>query len=152
MAEEVANDRTAVFVLEALRWPHGVICPRCEAGAPYRMKRGGIYRCRGCRFEFTVTTGSVFDKHKLTTKQIVNAILWHEDCEGGGSTADLARQIGVTWKTAHVMRMRIWEFHVGGLNELSVLARGYWQGFNNWMIGDDGSLVRSHSDGRSRTV
>lgn len=56
--------------LEARRWPEGPICPHCGvidrayklAAKPdsKRPVRRGVWKCRDCRKQFTVTIGTVF--------------------------------------------------------------------------------------------
>jgi hypothetical protein len=53
--------------LEALLWPEGSICPHCGlVGAAYKMhnksQRPGVYKCKGCEQQFTVTVGTVFER------------------------------------------------------------------------------------------
>ena len=55
-------------LFENLRWPTGAVCPCCGADKPYKLTpradstrpvRAGVYKCRGCRKQFTVTVGTV---------------------------------------------------------------------------------------------
>src|ERR1700704_4845538 len=53
--------------LEALLWPEGPICPHCGLiGAAYKLngkkQRAGLYECKGCSEQFTVTIGTVFER------------------------------------------------------------------------------------------
>ncbi len=64
--------------LEKLRWPDGAVCPRCGGCDPYKLKakagsrkpvREGVYKCRECRKQFTVTVGTIFEgSHVPITK------------------------------------------------------------------------------------
>lgn len=49
------------------RWPHGVRCPRCGAEASERpaVRSRRRWRCRGCRFEFTATSGTRLHGSKI---------------------------------------------------------------------------------------
>lgn len=56
--------------LEAIRWPDGPICPHCgvvDNAAELRGKahRPGVYKCRDCRKQFSVTVGTVFERSKV---------------------------------------------------------------------------------------
>ena len=56
--------------LEAIRWPDGPICPHCKAvGYATELKgkshRPGLYKCRECRKQFSVTVGTVFERSKI---------------------------------------------------------------------------------------
>ena len=45
---------------EAIRWPHGPVCPHCRATAEHvafltgKAHRPGLYQCNACREQFTV--------------------------------------------------------------------------------------------------
>ena len=42
-------------LLERLRWPEGVTCPRCKDRRVSRIKEYSRYECVGCEYQFTVT-------------------------------------------------------------------------------------------------
>ena len=59
--------------LESLLWPEGPICPHCglvgaayklngKGGAKGKAQRPGLYKCKGCEEQFTVTVGTVFER------------------------------------------------------------------------------------------
>ena len=64
LSEEEARE-----LLESIRWSDGIICPKCgsDKGA-YKLTpkaeskkpvRKGVYKCKACRKQFTVTVGTV---------------------------------------------------------------------------------------------
>lgn len=68
--EALGNEDKAVELMTRLRWPNGVACPRCGCLDPYKLTpkaqpgrpaRKGLYKCSGCKRQFSVTTGSVFE-------------------------------------------------------------------------------------------
>jgi hypothetical protein len=113
-----------------------------------RLKPRRVLKCRNCGYQFSVTTGTVFDRHKLTHEQIVRAILWWEDTKGAGRTVDLATLLGCTWKVAHVLKMRLWEDAVTGgpLSAEPYFSRRYWQGYNRWVL-VNGEVMRQNKNG-----
>ena len=56
--------------LEGQRWANGRSCPHCgeadECNVP-AMKGGreGLFQCKSCRKQFTVTVGTVFERSKV---------------------------------------------------------------------------------------
>jgi transposase-like protein len=51
-------------LLERLRWPEGVTCPRCKDKRVSRLKEYARYECVGCEYQFTATSGTIFhDSH-----------------------------------------------------------------------------------------
>lgn len=51
-------------ILEELRWPDGVECPRCHRMGISKVKKRGQFDCNSCRYQFSVTAGTIFhDSH-----------------------------------------------------------------------------------------
>ena len=46
--------------MEELRWPDGVDCPRCDSKSIACMEDRHQYQCRSCRYQFSVTAGTIF--------------------------------------------------------------------------------------------
>jgi hypothetical protein len=67
-SELTASEANCRSYLTALRWPRGVVCPYCGHNRPGTLKKG--YRCRNpdCRGEFLVTTGTIFERSRLTLR------------------------------------------------------------------------------------
>ena len=62
--------------LERLRWPDGFVCPRCGSIADaYRATRSRLM-CRSCKYQSTVTAGSIFDKTR-TPLRVWLAAVWY---------------------------------------------------------------------------
>ena len=100
--------------LEALRWSNGVICPHCGVvGHAYALQgekhRSGLYKCGGCRKQFTVTVGTVFERSKIKLHIWLQAVHLMCASKKGISSKQLERMLGVTYKTAWFMSHRIRE-------------------------------------------
>ncbi len=57
---------------EAIRWPNGPYCPHCGNAdedeitkLTSKAHRAGLYQCRECREQFTVTVGSVMERSHI---------------------------------------------------------------------------------------
>lgn len=99
--------------LESVRWPNGPICPHCGViGEHYAMsgktQRPGLYKCKDCREEFTVTVGTVFERSKIALNKWVMLAELMCASKKGMSAKQVERMLGVTYKTAWFMchRMR----------------------------------------------
>src|SRR5688572_16499698 len=102
--------------IESLRWPNRPVCPHCVAvenivkveGAK-RSHRPGLHYCNGCKGQFTVTVGSLFEGSHVPLHKWVLA--YHLLCASkkGMSAHQLHRMLGVTYKTAWFMAHRIRE-------------------------------------------
>jgi transposase-like protein len=97
--------------LEALRWPDGAECPHCGLIKATAVGGGreGLYQCNNCREQFTVTVGTVFERSKIPLNKwlLANHLLCAS--KKGMSAAQIARMLGVTYKTAWFMMHRIRE-------------------------------------------
>ncbi len=100
--------------LEALLWPNGAICPHCgTVGGHYTLQgkghRPGLWMCKDCREQFTVTVGTVFERSKVKLNIWLQAVYLLCSSKKGMSSHQLHRTIGVTYKTAWFMSHRIRE-------------------------------------------
>lgn len=95
--------------LEAQRWPNGAVCPICDEAKRIYTKRGGFYRCNACLEEFTVRTGTIFEKSKVPMNKWLYAMYLLVTSRKGISSLQLSKQIGVTQKTAWFMLGRLRE-------------------------------------------
>jgi transposase-like protein len=97
--------------LEAIRWPDGPECPHCGLIKATAVSGGreGLYQCNNCREQFTVTVGTVFERSKVPLNKwlLANHLLCAS--KKGMSAAQIARMLGVTYKTAWFMMHRIRE-------------------------------------------
>ena len=86
-----------------LRWPSGFICPACQGKAAWRL-RNGLWQCRGCRRQVSVTAGTIFDTSHLPVKLWFRA-MWHMTSQKNGISAlGLQRALGLgSYKTAWAM-------------------------------------------------
>lgn len=101
----------ARIYLERIRWPNGPVCPHCGAVNHAYAIKGGKYRCAsaGCRKNFSVTVGTVFESsHVKLNKWLLAAYLLCSS-KKGISSHQLMRTLEVTYKTAWFMTHRIRE-------------------------------------------
>jgi len=93
--------------LEGLRWPTGVKCPRCGANKVSRIKERKQFDCDTCRYQFSVTAGTIFhDSHLPLPKWFVAVFLLCES-KKGMSALQLKRILKVSYKTAWYLCHRI---------------------------------------------
>lgn len=113
-AEIFNNEDAAREHLESLRWPNGPYCPHCgERENHHRLEgkttRKGLFYCRACRGQFSVTVGSVFERSHIPLHKWVLATYLLTSSKKGMSAHQLHRTLGVTYKTAWFMAHRIRE-------------------------------------------
>ena len=110
--------------LEAIHWPDGPNCPHCGSVNAKRLPpqkrkptkahpggsvRKGVVQCNDCRQQYTVTVGTVFERSKVPLNKwlLFNHLLCSS--KKGMSAHQIARMIGVSYKTAWFMMHRIRE-------------------------------------------
>jgi transposase-like protein len=114
MAEYGDEDKARAF-LESLRWPHGPVCPKCGVvDNAYRLTprpgsktRRGLWKCRDCRSQFTVTVGSVMEDSHIPLSKWVIAVHLLAASKKGMSAHQLHRMLGISYKAAWFMAHRI---------------------------------------------
>jgi transposase-like protein len=84
LAPEFFDADKARGVIEAERWPNGPICPHCGLiGEAYKLEptegadthvRKGVYKCVGCRKQFSVTVGTIFEDSHIPLNKWLYAI------------------------------------------------------------------------------
>ncbi len=107
------HDETAAYAkLESLLWPHGPVCPKCGGLDRITSVKGGrigLYRCGPCKRQFTVTVRTVFESSHVKLHLWFQATHLLCASKKGMSTHEIHRVLGVTYKTAWFMTMRLRE-------------------------------------------
>ena len=119
-------------LLEKMRWPDGVICPKCGAEKPYRIRRRSktknkvavIFRCRGCKRQFSTTVGTVFEDSKIPLHKWFAAMYLMCSSKKGISAHQLHRMLDIGYQAAWFMCHRVraamtddWEEPLSGVVE-----------------------------------
>jgi len=90
-----------------LRWPNGVRCMRCDANELGFISSRSLWRCKACKYEFTVKKGTIFEDSPIALSKWLPALWMYSAFKKGVSSHQLARNLGVTQKTAWFMSHRI---------------------------------------------
>ena len=108
--ERFPNQESARLYLEGRLWPNGVICPQCKSGDRVVARPKGYYRCNACqKFTFTVRTGTIFERSHVPLHKWIYAMYLLVTARKGISSMQLAKEIGVTQKSAWFMLQRLRE-------------------------------------------
>ena len=106
LVAQFRTEKSCREFLAEFRWHGNIICPYCGCKKVYH-KKDGRYICKDCKRTFSVLVGTVFQNTK------VSLLLWfiaiHLICNSkkGISSCHLARELGVTQKTAWYMLQKI---------------------------------------------
>ena len=103
------DQEAARTYLEGQLWPSGPTCPVCGLGERITARKGGFYRCNQCAEDFTVRTGTIFERSHIPLHKWVYAMYLLLTARKGISSLQLAKEIGVTQKTAWFVLQRLRE-------------------------------------------
>lgn len=120
------HDEAAAFAhVEATLWADGRVCPHCgtvdnsyalkgvrskpSKKNPEGVERHGLYKCSGCRKQFTVRIGTIFEESHLELHKWLQAIHLMCSSKKGVSAHQLHRILEVQYKTAWFLAHRIRE-------------------------------------------
>ncbi len=136
------DDVKAREYLESLRWADGRFCPHCgetERTSPIEgeSNRPGMYYCRSCKGQFTVTIGTVYERSHIPLHKWVMAMHLMSSSKKGISAHQLHRMLGITYKSAWFMAHRIRE----AMRPLSTKGSGGPLGGKNKVVEADETYI-----------
>ena len=100
------TDEQAETTFSGIRWSETAgkaVCPHCGCGICYTARRGNgslRFRCKACRKDFSLTSGTLFAFHKLPLQTYLAAIVIFCNEVKGKSALALSRDLDVQYKTA----------------------------------------------------
>jgi transposase-like protein len=115
-------DRCRQFLMD-LRWPDGKVrCPQCESDDVVYLENARFWKCYGKheRAKFSLKTGTIFEDSPLSLDKWLVALWLLVNCKNGLSSCEIARDLGITQKSAWFMahRLRL-ALHMGSFDKLS---------------------------------
>ena len=107
LIEEFGSEAKCRAYLEVLRWAGDIECPRCGSDKISKIVKRNQYDCDACRYQFSVTAGTVFnDSHLPLWKWFLATYLLCESRKGM-SANQIKRTLGISYKTAWYLCQRI---------------------------------------------
>jgi len=103
------DGETARTYLEGRLWPQGPKCPVCGLGDRITARADGYYRCNQCKEDFTVRTGTIFERSHVPLHKWIYAMYLLVTARKGISSMQLAKEIGITQKSAWFVLGRLRE-------------------------------------------
>lgn len=116
LAQHFSDEDSAREFFENMRWKNGAICPHCESVGAYKIEanstkgrkaRKGLWKCKECKEQFTVTVGTIFESSRIPLNKWLLAIHLICSSKKGMSAHQLHRMLGITYKSAWFMAHRI---------------------------------------------
>lgn len=110
LLDKFPDEATCIEHLAKLRWPDGPVCQHCGSTRRFsRIARHHLWRCGDCKRDFSVRKGTVFEESRLPLRKWFAAIWLVAVNRKGIPSTQLAREIGVSQKTAWFMLGRLRE-------------------------------------------
>ena len=112
------DEEAARKFIEGQRWPDGPVCPRCGCKDHYTLNpratsrkpvRAGVYNCKGCKKQYTVRIGTIFEDSHIPFSKWIMAMHLMMSSKKGISSLQLSRELGITVKSAWFVSHRIRE-------------------------------------------
>jgi transposase-like protein len=104
-----ADPDVAVAFVRDIRWPNGVECPACGSTDVLYLANQRRWKCRNKhpKQQFSVKNGTIFEESPVGLDKWLPAMWLVTNCKNGISSYEIARDLGVTQKTAWFMDHRI---------------------------------------------
>src|ERR1700735_1713927 len=122
------TDEQAETVFRSVRWTDGkAIYPHCDCPTVYECRRpsGALrFRCKACRKDFSITSGTLFAFHKMPLRSYLAAIAIFCNEVKGKSALALSRDLGVQYKTAFVLAHKLREAMASELKGMQLGGQG----------------------------
>jgi transposase-like protein len=107
LIEKFGSEDKCRAYLEALRWAGEIRCPRCDSYKISKIMKRNQYDCDACRYQFSVTAGTIFNDSHLPLWKWFLAVYLLCESRKGMSANQIKRTLGVSYKTAWYLCHRI---------------------------------------------
>jgi transposase-like protein len=103
-----SDEQVCIDTVAALRWPGGKpVCPACEGKEHYWLASQKRWKCKECYRQFTVKLGTIFEDSPLGLDKWLVALWMLVNCRNGVSSYEVARDLGISQKSAWFMLHRL---------------------------------------------
>src|SRR6202050_4526011 len=107
--ERFPDQESARQYFEERLWPDGPRCPICRSGDRITVRKAGFYRCNACKEDFTIRTGTIFERSHIPLHKGLYAMYLLVTARKAISSMQLAKEIGITQKSAWFVLHRLRE-------------------------------------------
>jgi transposase-like protein len=135
---DFATEEACQQYLADCRWPDGFICPRCGHGQAYELVSGKRRQCAGCRYQVSLTSGTILHRTKIPLTHWFWAAYLMTTDKRGVSALLLQRQLGLpsyetVWMMLHKLRRAM-------VNAAREPLRGEVEVDETWVGGEQAGL------------
>src|ERR1700729_2074785 len=137
------SDAEAERTFRSVRWADTAgepVCPQCGGLDAYEMRRDTgalVFECKACKWQFSITSGTLFASHKLPLRMYLAAIAVFCNEVKGKSMLAMSRDLGLSYKAAFVLCHKMREAmaaeikgrQVGGEGKEASIDGAYFGGY-----------------------
>jgi len=109
--QQFGTEAQCEAALQAARWPHGFVCPKCGGAARTSFVRAGLryWQCGRCAHQCSLLSGTLFEATKLPLTRWFLAMQMLTQAKNNVSALELMRQLGVSYRSAWLQKHKIME-------------------------------------------
>lgn len=107
MTQAFPDEQAAIDHFTAIRWQDGAFCPYCGSTEVYHFADNRTHKCADCHQRFSIKVGTIFEDTKLPLQKWFIAIWMITSHKKGISSAQMARDLKITQKSAWFMLHRL---------------------------------------------
>lgn len=149
LLDKFPDEAACIEHLAALRWPDGPVCQHCGSTRRFsRIARHHLWRCGDCKRDFSVRKNTAFEESRLPLRKWFAAIWLVSTHRKGIPSTQLAREIGVSQKTAWFMLGRLREI-TAAMNDLVGVISGIVEADETYFGGKSKNM---HARDRERRI
>lgn len=101
------NEEACFQYLVKKRWSTGFHCNKCGHIEAYQLKTRKLLQCKQCKYQVSVTAGTVFHRMRTPLHKIFWACYWLSTCKKGISAKEIQRKLQISYQTAWTLCHKI---------------------------------------------
>jgi transposase-like protein len=103
-----SDENVCIDAVANLRWSKGIpTCPKCDGKDHYYLATQKRWKCKKCGRQFSVKVGTIFEDSPITLDKWLTALWMLVNCRNGVSSYEVARDLGITQKSAWFVLHRL---------------------------------------------
>ncbi|MGA2375210.1 MAG: IS1595 family transposase, partial [Candidatus Sulfotelmatobacter sp.] len=103
-----SDENVCIDTVANLRWSDGVpTCPKCDCKDHYYLATQRRWKCKKCGRQFSVKVGTIFEDSPIPLDKWLTALWMLVNCRNGVSSYEVARDLGITQKSAWFVLHRL---------------------------------------------
>jgi hypothetical protein len=107
LTKAIPDEKAAIAHFTAIRWKNGEFCSYCGHDKIWHFGDNRSHKCAQCKARFNITVGTIFEDTKLPLRTWMLAVWFITSHKKGIASTQLAKDLGVTQKTAWFIMHRL---------------------------------------------